>query len=93
MPDRFLRINAYTSLNMADAELQCAEGTAETYGIVNITAARDTPKSVNLQLEIDNTELETVAPHADIFSLSPEEARTLAMDLNKYADRVEAVPE
>ena len=90
MPDRLLTINAYTTLDLLDGEAVSHEFTDEAYAVVNATAPRQAPDHVKLELELDNTQLEHLPAHADRVRLTPEQARTLAADLEKYADRVEA---
>jgi hypothetical protein len=58
--------------------------------VVNVTSPRKNPDHVSLQLELDNTQLEHIDAHAETVRLSPEEARTLAADLEKHAEKVEA---
>ena len=41
-------------------------------------------------MELDNTQLEHLPAHAETVRLSPEEARELAADLKKHAEKVEA---
>jgi len=42
---------------------------------------------------MDNTDLDEVRPHADKLSLSAEQAREMAAELEKYAGRVESAAE
>jgi hypothetical protein len=48
---------------------------------------------VTLELELDNTQLETLPAHADRVTLSAAQARELAGELETYAARVEAAEE
>jgi hypothetical protein len=57
---------------------------------VNVTSPRNAPDHVELAMELDNTSLETLAPHADRLRLSPEQARELAAALESEAESVEA---
>ncbi len=90
MADRIMKVNAYTTLDLLDGEAEGHGFTEEAYAVVNVTSPRNNPDHVSLQLELDNTELEEIRPHADTVRLSPAEARTLAADLEKHADAVES---
>ncbi|WP_135853395.1 DUF6360 family protein [Halorussus salinus] len=89
MADRVLKVNAYTTLDLVDATAEGHDFEESAYATLNATAARNDPDSVALQLELDNTELDALPTHADKVDLSPEQARTLAADLKKHAERVE----
>ncbi|QLG61564.1 DUF6360 family protein [Halorarum salinum] len=89
MPDRLIRVNAYTTFDLL-------EGTATGHGfeesapaVLNVTAPRTNPDHVTLELELDNADLETLPAHADRVTLSAAEARELADELGSYADRVD----
>lgn len=89
MADRIMRVNAFTTLDLIEAEAEGHGFTEEAYATLNVTSPRNDPDHVTLQLELDNTELETLAPHADSVTLSAEEARTLAAELEEHAGKVE----
>ncbi|ERG96117.1 DUF6360 family protein [Haloquadratum walsbyi] len=89
MSDRLLRVNAYTTLDLADIRARGHEFDVDTLGVVNVTAPRKNPDHVSLQLEVDHTNVEGLPAHADEVTLSVSEARTIAEDLESYADRVE----
>ncbi len=89
MSDRLLKINAYTTFDLLDGEAVGHEFEESAYAVLNVTAPRENPDHVTLELELDNTELETLTPHADRVRLSAGEARTLAKELEKYAKRIE----
>ncbi|TKR24924.1 DUF6360 family protein [Natronomonas salsuginis] len=93
MAGRIMTVNAYTTLDLLDGEVEGHGFTEEAYAVLNVTSPRTDPDHVSLQLELDNTELERLEPHADTVRLSPEEARTLAADLEKHAETVEAASE
>ena len=93
MPDRLIRVNAYTTFDLLD-------GTATGHGfeesalaVLNVTAPRTNPDHVTLELELDNADLEELPAHADRVRLSAEQARELAAELESYADRVDAASE
>ena len=90
MPDRLLRINAYTTFDYLDGEAEGHDFEESAPAVLNVTAPRKNPRNVTLELELDNTELETLPAHADRVTLSAAEARELAGELEEYAERVEA---
>lgn len=90
MPNRLLRVNAYTTFDMLDGEAVGHDFTEEAFAVLNVTAPRQNPDHVRLELELDNGQLEHLPAHADRVTLSASEARTLAEELESYADRVEA---
>ncbi|RDI72038.1 DUF6360 family protein [Halopelagius longus] len=90
MPNRLLRVNAYTTFDMLDAEAVGHDFTDEAFAVLNVTAPRENPDHVKLELELDNSQLENLPAHAERVTLSAAEARTLASELEKYANRVEA---
>jgi len=90
MSDRILSVTAYTTLDLIEGEAEAHEFTESAYAVVNATAPRKQPDHVKLELELDNAELEVLPAHADRVRLTPDQARTLAADLEKYADKVES---
>ena len=90
MSDRLLRVNAYTTLDMVDGRAQGHDFEADAPGVVNVTAPREDPEHVTLELELDNTAIDDLTAHADEVDLSPAQARTLAEALESTADRVDA---
>lgn len=93
MPDRIMKVNAYTTLDLVEGRAEGHDFEEEAYATLNVTAPRRDPDHVTLQLELDNAELETLPAHADSVTLTPEEARTVAADLEEQAARVEAARE
>ncbi|KAB7515216.1 hypothetical protein DM867_03825 [Halosegnis rubeus] len=89
MADRIMRVNAYTTLDLVDAEAEGHNFEEEAYATVNVTSPRRNPDHVEFALELDNTTLETLDTHADRLRLNPEQARTLAAALESEADAVE----
>ena len=89
MADRIMRVNAYTTLDLVDAEAEGHNFKEEAYATVNVTSPRRNPDHVEFALELDNTTLETLDTHADRLRLNPEQARTLAAALESEADAVE----
>lgn len=90
MADRIMKVNAYTTLDLLDGEVEGHGFEEEAYAVVNVTSPRENPDHVSLQLELDNTQLDHIEAHAETVRLSAEEARTLAADLEKHAEKVEA---
>ncbi len=93
MADRIMKVNAYTTLDLIEGEVEGHGFTEEAYAVVNVTSPKRDPDHVSLQLELDNTELQELKPHADTVRLSPDEARELASDLEAHAEKVEAANE
>jgi hypothetical protein len=93
MPDRLLKINAYTTFDMLDGSAQGHEFEEEAFAVLNVTAPREDPDHVRLELELDNTQLTHLPAHADRVTLSAAQARELAGELETYAARVEAAEE
>lgn len=90
MVDRIMKVNAYTTFDLLDGEIEGHGFEEEALAVLNVTSARKDPDHVELQLEMDNTQLETVEPHADTVTLSAEQAREMAAELEKHAGKVEA---
>ncbi|XVH32671.1 DUF6360 family protein [Haloferacaceae archaeon DSL9] len=89
MPDRLLRVNAYTTFDLLDAEANGHDFNERAFAVLNVTAPRENPDHVALELELDNSQLDELPAHADRVRLSADEARTLAAELETYAARVE----
>ena len=90
MPNRLLKVNAYTTLDLVDATARGHDFEDSAVAVLNVTSARKHPDHVKFQLELDNGQLESVPAHADEVTLSPEEARTIADALESHAAKVEA---
>ncbi|WP_436346115.1 DUF6360 family protein [Natronorubrum sp. FCH18a] len=88
MSDRLITVNAYTTLDYVEATAKGQEFEWESVAVVNATADREEPDAVHLQLELDNLSEEHLPKHMEDLELTPEQARTLAADLEKHADRV-----
>jgi hypothetical protein len=89
MVDRILKVNAYTTFDLIDGRVEGHGFEEEALAVLNVTAPRKNPDHVKLQLEMDNTQLSEVEPHADQVTLSAAEARELAGELEEYAAKVE----
>jgi hypothetical protein len=90
MVDRIMKVNAYTTFDLLDGEVEGHGFDEEALAVLNVTSPRKDPDHVELQLEMDNTQLETVKPHADTVTLSAAQAREMAAELEKHAEKVEA---
>jgi len=89
MADRILKVNAYTTFDLLDGVVEGHGFEEEALAVLNVTAPRKDPDHVELQLELDNADLTETPAHADRVTLSAEQARELADELEKYAGRVE----
>ena len=91
MVDRILKVNAYTTFDLLDGVVEGHGFDEQALAVLNVTTDnRDDPNYVELQIEMDNTDLDEVTPHADTVELSADQARELAGELEKYAGRVES---
>jgi len=90
MPNRLLKVNAYTTLDLVDATARGHDFEDSAVAVLNVTSPRENPDHVTFQLELDSGRLESLPPHADEVTLSPEEARTVADALESHASKVEA---
>jgi cellobiose phosphorylase len=90
MSDRILKVNAYTTLDLLDAQAEGHDFEESALAVLNVTSDRKNPDAVELQLELDNTDLDHLPTHADEITLTPDEARTVAAALEDHADDVEA---
>ncbi|ESS12821.1 MAG: hypothetical protein A07HR60_00291 [uncultured archaeon A07HR60] len=93
MVDRIMTVNAYTTFDMLEATVEGHGFEEEALAVLNVTAPRKNPDHVSVQLELDNTDISEVTPHADTVTISAAQARELAGELEEYADRVEAATE
>ncbi|WP_277555235.1 DUF6360 family protein [Halobaculum limi] len=90
MPDRLIRVNAYTTFDLVDGFARGHDFEEEAVAVLNVTAPREDPDEVTIELELDNGQLETLPAHAEGVTLSAAEARELAGELEKYAACVDA---
>jgi uncharacterized protein YmfQ (DUF2313 family) len=86
MPVRLLDVNAYTTLDFVEGAAVGPDWRDESSAVVRAESA---PASVRLRVEFDGADLRNVPQHADSLSLSPDQARALAADLERYAARAE----
>ncbi|OYR42166.1 MULTISPECIES: DUF6360 family protein [unclassified Halorubrum] len=90
MSNRLLRVNAYTTLDLVDGRVRGHDFEEDAPGVVNVTAPREEPDHVTLQVELDDTAFDSLPAHADEVELSTAQARALAEALESTADRVAA---
>ena len=90
MSDRILKVNAFTTLDLLDGQAEGHEFEEDALAVLNVTSARKDPEHVQLQLELDNTDLDSLPAHADEVRLSPDQARKVAAALEDHAADVEA---
>lgn len=90
MVDRLMTVNAYTTLDLVDAVAEGHDFEEEAFATLNVTSPRKNPDHVSLQLELDNTQLTALPAHAETVTLTPDQARSIAADLETHADKVEA---
>jgi hypothetical protein len=90
MVDRLMKVTAYTTFDLLDGEIEGHGFDEEALAVLNVTSPKKNPDHVSVQLEMDNTQLDNVKPHADTVTLSADQAREMAAELEKHADKVEA---
>ncbi|MDQ2049503.1 DUF6360 family protein [Natronolimnohabitans sp. A-GB9] len=90
MTDRLMKVTAYTTLDLVDAVAKGQDFENEAFAVANATSDREDPDCVQLQFELDNMTEEHLPAHMEELELTPDQARTLAADLEQHADRVEA---
>ena len=93
MVDRIMTVNAYTTFDMLEATVEGHGFEEDAMAVLNVTAPRKNPDHVSVQLELDNTDVSEVTPHAETVTISAAQARELADELEEYADRVDAATE
>ncbi|RCU47185.1 hypothetical protein DU504_07660 [Haloplanus salinus] len=93
MADRVLKVNAFTTFDLLDGAVEGHGFEEGAFATLNVRTAREAPEEITLELELDNTELESVPPHADRVTLSAAEAERLADELQSAADRVASAEE
>ncbi|WP_254766477.1 DUF6360 family protein [Salinilacihabitans rarus] len=89
MADRLMRVTAHTTLDLVDAVATGHDFEEATFAVVDATADRESPDRVRLRVELDNMTETNLPAHVTDLGLTPEQARTLAADLEDHAARVE----
>ncbi|WP_323171897.1 DUF6360 family protein [Natrialba sp. PRR66] len=93
MSDRLMRVNAYTTLDYVEATATGHEFEFDSVAVANATTDREEPDCVRFQVELDNATDQHFPKHMTELELTPDQARELASELEKYADRVEDAAE
>jgi hypothetical protein len=89
MDRRLLDVTAYTTFDFVPAQAQGADWLEEAVAVLDADVPDHDPERVELSLELDPSDLDRLDHHADIVKLSPSEARELADDLEKAANKAE----
>ena len=89
MADRIMTVNAFTTLDLVEARAEGHGFEEEAFATLDVTSPRTEPDHVELQLELDNTQLEELPAHAETVELTPEQAREVAAALEEHAADVE----
>ena len=85
-----MSVTAYAPFDLLHVVAAGHGWTEEADADLDVSSPRvENPDVVTLQLELDDTQLAALPAHADTVSLSPDRARELANELERYADRVE----
>lgn len=88
MTQRYLDVTAHTTLDYLTARAEGADWTDESVAVLDVESPRG-KDTVTFGLELDPVGFENLAHHADYASLTPEQARTLASDLETAATAAE----
>lgn len=89
MNERITSVTAYTTLEFVDCAALGHDWTEEGSGVLNVSAPDEGPDRVELQFELDGLDVERLPSHADRIDLTPEQARTVAAALTRYAERID----
>lgn len=90
MAIRLLDVSAYTTLDYVTGRVFGPDWSDDAAAVVDVDRPESAPGNVRLQLEFDGEDVTHVAHHADSVSLSPDQARALAADLERQAANAEA---
>jgi hypothetical protein len=90
MAIRLLDVSAYTTLDYVTGRVFGSDWSDDAAAVVDVDRPKAAPGSVRLQLEFDGEDVANIAHHADSISLSPDQARALAADLERQAANAEA---
>ncbi|WP_248895768.1 DUF6360 family protein [Haloplanus halobius] len=90
MPIRLLDVNAYTTLDFVAGRAVGPDWSDESAAVVDVDRPKDAPGTVRLRIELDGEDLDHVPAHIDSLSLSPDQARGLAADLERQAANAES---
>jgi len=90
MPVRILDVTAHTTFDFVEGYVAGPDWRDESAAVVDVNRSEETPDAVGLQIEFDGEGLDHVDTHADTLTLSPEQARGLAAELERHAANAEA---
>ena len=93
MRRRILDVTAYTTLDFVDARALGPDWDEDATAVVDVTRPDDHEEAssvVQLQIELDGTDVDRLPQHVTSVSLTPAQAREVAGDLTEYADEIEA---
>lgn len=88
MSDRLITVTAYTTLDYVEAVARGPDFEWESVAVVNATADDEDPDRVHLRFELDNVAEQHLPKHMEDLALTPDQARELAADLERHADRI-----
>lgn len=88
MRRRHLDVTANTTFDHLDVRVEGGDWSKEVVAVLDVTSPRD-ESNVTLGLELDPSDLECLPHHADYVSVTPEQARTLAAELEAAARAAE----
>lgn len=88
MNERITSVTAYTTLDFVEGAAVGPDWTETGAGVLNVSSPDDADR-VELQIELDGVDLDRLPLHADRVDLTPEQARTVASELVREAERIE----
>jgi len=89
MGKRFLDVTARTTLDFLEARAEGDDWTDEAVAVLDVESPGEA-ELVELGLELDPSDTDNLPHHAQYVPLSPDQARSLAADLEDAADAAEA---
>ena len=89
MRPRHLDVTAHTTFDHVGARAEGDGWTDETVAVLDVTSPAGDP-TVSLGLELDPSGTPNLPHHADYVPLTPDQARTLAAELEAAATAAEA---
>lgn len=89
MNERITSVTAYTTLDFVEGAAVGPDWTESGAGVLNVSSPDGDPERVELQFELDDVDRDRLPLHAERVDLTPEQARAVASDLVREADRIE----
>jgi len=93
MHRRILDVTSYTTLDYVETSLLGPDWTARSPAVLDVDTPDEgddlDPATVTLAVEVDPVDATDGERHATRLELTPEQARTVAADLESSADRVD----